>query len=277
MFNDFLDSAELAAVTRARDEAQRALGRPPMQPARTAADIQATPDTPGEFAQMIDHCVLAPTATRHQVISACDAARTYSFRAICVNPRWVELAAAELDGTGTAVVCMIAFPQGQSTTRGKVRDAEEAIECGAAAVDMVADLPSLRDRDYKHFSNDINAVVNVVFPHEVIVILETGLLGDVYERALAASLAELAGASVVKTSSGFAYSTERRDSPRALGADPKDVATIAAAVSRRVGVKAAGSIRSFEQARRMINAGATRIGTSNGPLMVQSMVTRQPV
>lgn len=273
-FSDLLDVVERTAVERARRDAHKALGRGDVLPGRSPDDLRPIPTSASELAGMVDHCVLAPTATRLHVAEACESARSLGFRALCVNPRWVELAAAELKGTGTAVVCMIAFPQGQSTTLGKVRDAEEAIATGADAVDMVADLSSLRDRDLQHFGHDIAAVVNVAYPHEVIVILETGLLGDVYERALAASVAEIAGASVVKTSSGFAYSADRRDSPRALGAEPKDVATIAAAVSRRVGVKAAGSIRSFEQARRMIAAGATRIGTSNGPLMLQSLPMR---
>jgi deoxyribose-phosphate aldolase len=234
------------------------------------------PKTPRDLAERVDHCALAQTTTSTDIGQLCHEAGRYSFRSVCVNPCWVATARRHLEDSNTLVVSTIGFPLGQSTSRVKAREADAAVQDGASDVDMVADIGALKEVDLKRFFGDISAVVAAVPRHDVIVILETGLLGGTYEKAIAAYTAAHAGAKLVKTSTGFSYTQSSPEvGSRVLGAEPKDVTILAASTPPWVGVKAAGGIRTYQQALHMFRAGATRLGTSKGPLLVNRMSEEQ--
>lgn len=212
------------------------------------------------IAGLIDHTLLRPEATRSDVLRLCTEARQYGFATVCVNPYWVPLAAAALRGTSVKVCTVAGFPLGASMTEVKRAEAEAAIRAGASEVDMVINIGALRSADYDTVKIDIQSVVEVCHRAGVLVkvILETALL-DHRQKVIACVLAKLAGADFVKTSTGFGPG----------GATVEDVALMRHVVGPEMGVKAAGGIRTLEQLRRMVAAGATRIGASASVRMVE--------
>lgn len=207
--------------------------------------------SPEEVARMIDHTLLKPQARRADVLRLVEEAKTYGFFGVCVNPVWVPFVAQALRGREIRVVTVAGFPLGANTSRAKAQEAAEAVAQGAHEVDMVMAIGHLKDRDYTYVKRDIRAVVEAAAPAGVKVILETGLLTD-EEKVIGAQLAAEAGAAFVKTSTGFGPS----------GATVYDVALLSLAVGEGVGVKAAGGIRTWDQALKLIAAGATRLGAS---------------
>jgi deoxyribose-phosphate aldolase len=205
------------------------------------------------IAALIDHTLLRPEATRSDVLRLCMEARQFGFAAVCVNPYWVPLAAAALRGTTVKVCTVAGFPLGASMTEIKRAEAEAAIRAGASEVDMVINIGALRSADYDTVKIDIQSVVEVCHRAGALVkvILETALL-DHRQKVIACVLAKLAGADFVKTSTGFGPG----------GATVEDVALMRQVVGPEMGVKAAGGIRTPEQLRRLVAAGATRIGAS---------------
>jgi len=206
---------------------------------------------PIDLAPLIDHTVLRPEATADEVAKACAEARSYGFAAVCVRPENVALAARLLAGCRTLSIAVVDFPLGTARTAAKVEEARKAIAAGAQELDMVVNLAALHGRDYALVLRDIQAVVEVAGPRAVKVILETGALSR-DEKAIGAALAKAAGAAFVKTSTGFGPG----------GATVEDVAFLRLMVGREMGVKASGGIRTAADARKMIEAGATRIGAS---------------
>ncbi|MFL5310753.1 MAG: deoxyribose-phosphate aldolase [Myxococcales bacterium] len=206
---------------------------------------------PSDLAPLIDHTVLGTDATTDDVARACAEARRYGFAAVCVRPANVALAARLLAGCRTLPIGVVDFPRGIAGTRAKVDEARTALAAGAQELDMVVDLAALRARDYALVLRDIEAVVEVARPRAVKVILETGALSR-EEKAIGAALAKAAGAAFVKTSTGFGPG----------GATVEDVALLRQVVGAGMGVKASGGIRTAADARRMIEAGANRIGAS---------------
>ena len=206
---------------------------------------------PIDLAPLIDHTVLRPEATADEVAKACAEARSYGFAAVCVRPENVALAARLLAGCRTLSIAVVDFPLGTARTAAKVEEARKAIAAGAQELDMVVNLAALHGRDYALVLRDIQAVVEVARPRAVKVILETGALSR-DEKAIGAALAKAAGAAFVKTSTGFGPG----------GATVEDVALLRNVVGPEMGVKASGGIRTSADARRMIGAGATRIGAS---------------
>lgn len=209
------------------------------------------------LAGVIEHTLLAQTATRAQIERHCAEARTHQLFAICVNSQWVARAATVLAETGVRLVSVVGFPLGASASAVKAFECEYAIAQGAQEIDTVLPIGSLKAGDRYTVCEDIRAVVQAAGGRPVKVILETALLND-GEKRLACALAEEAGAAFVKTSTGFGPG----------GATVEDVRLLREATGGRLGIKASGGIRTAAFARELVAAGATRIGTSNGVALV---------
>lgn len=207
-----------------------------------------------DYAKMIDHTLLKTDAVKADLTKLLLEAKEYHFAAVCVSPLWVAYAHEQLCDTDVAVCTVIGFPQGATPTAVKVFEARNAVENGAAEVDMVIPVGLLKDKQDEAVEADIKAVVEAVKGRALTkVIIETCLLTD-EEKARACTLAVKAGADFVKTSTGFSTG----------GATAADVALMRKAVGDKAGVKASGGVRTREDADRMVAAGANRIGTSNG-------------
>ncbi len=213
-----------------------------------------------ELASRIDLAVLSPLATRADVVLAAKRARAYPFASLCVPPCSVSAAAALLAGSLVKASTVVGFPLGYDASKTKAMAAETAAEHGAAEVDMVMNQGLFHGGDYGLVEEDIAAVVRAVPGTVVKVIIECAYLDD-EQKALAAKIAVAAGAHFVKTSTGFGPG----------GAAAGDVRIIAGAAAGRAGVKAAGGIKTLGQALEMIEAGATRIGTSSGVEIVEAL------
>ncbi len=205
----------------------------------------------GDFAGMIDHTLLKPEAQREDIVRLCDEARAHHFASVCVNTTWVSLAKALLAGSGVMVCCVVGFPLGAMSPGAKAYEAREAVRHGAQEVDMVMNIGAMKSRDYETVFEDICRVVKASAPAGVKVILETSSLTD-EEKIIGCTLSKLAGAAFVKTSTGFAKG----------GATVEDVALMRRVVGSELGVKASGGVRTTEDAVRMREAGANRIGAS---------------
>jgi deoxyribose-phosphate aldolase len=212
-------------------------------------------------AALIDHTILKPEATRADVVKVCREARQYSFASVCVNPYWVPLVRSELEGSPVKVCTVVGFPLGATSTEAKVAEAATALRAGAQEIDMVINVGALRSGDLDAVRTDIGQVVRTAHPAGAIVkvILETALLDD-NQKAVACTLAKLAGADFVKTSTGFGPS----------GATAHDVALMREVVGPEMGVKASGGIRTLGDLQTMTAAGATRIGASASVKIVEA-------
>jgi deoxyribose-phosphate aldolase len=205
-----------------------------------------------ELARMIDHTILKPEATQEQVKSVCEEALKYNFASVCVNPGQVSFVADMLKGSEVKVCTVIGFPLGANTSSVKAFETSETIKQGAQEVDMVINIGRLKDKDYDYVREDIKAVVEAAKGKALTkVILETCLLTD-EEKVIACKLSKEAGADFVKTSTGFSKG----------GATYEDIKLMRETVGPELGVKASGGVRNYEDAARMIEAGATRIGAS---------------
>jgi len=181
-----------------------------------------------------------------------------NFYSVCINPSYVQTAVSELKDSAVKVCAVIGFPLGATTTATKAFEAAEAIASGAEEVDMVIHIGALKGGEEDYVRGDIAAVVKAANGKTVKVIIESGLLAD-NEKVLACRLAKEAGAGFVKTSTGFGPG----------GATVGDIRLMRETVGPDLGVKASGGVRTLETARLMIEAGATRIGTSSGITIVQ--------
>jgi len=219
----------------------------------TAAGQSATGAlAPQELKRYIDHTQLKPEATKEQIETLCGEAKEYGFYAVCVNTTWVTYCAKLLRGSGVKIACVIGFPLGAMDSRAKAFEARRAIEEGADEIDMVINVGALKSRDLALVEEDIRTVSRVCRSTTILkVIIETCLLSD-GEKVLACQISKKAGADFVKTSTGFSKS----------GATAADVALMRRVVGPDMGIKAAGGVRSFEDAKQMIESGATRIGAS---------------
>ena len=208
----------------------------------------------------IDHTLLKPEATSGQIEQLCREARHYHFAAVCVNPTHVKLAAELLQGSNVAVCTVIGFPLGATLTEVKVFETEQAIELGAAEVDMVINIGALKEGNLELVERDIAAVAAAAHTNQAHckVIIETALLTD-EEKVQACQLAQKARADFVKTSTGFSQG----------GATVEDVALMRRAVGAEIGVKASGGIKTLADAQQMVAAGATRLGVSAGVKIAQ--------
>ncbi len=208
-------------------------------------------DVAAPLAKMIDHTLLKPEATRDDIHQLCAEARKYRFASVCVNTTWVPVANRLLSGTEVMVCAVVGFPLGAMAPNAKAFEARQAVRQGANEIDMVINIGALKSRDYETVFEDICKVVKAASPAGVKVIIEASALCD-EEKIIACSLAKLAGAAFVKTSTGFGKG----------GATVEDVSLMRRIVGRELGVKASGGVRSPEDAIRMRDAGANRIGAS---------------
>lgn len=210
------------------------------------------------LARTIDHTLLKPDATGPDIIRLCQEAQTYGFFSVCVNSSRVSLASEVLAGSGVKVAAVTGFPLGAMDSLAKAFETERAVACGADEIDTVLAVGFLRENRLDVVLQDLEMVVRAAGHAPVKVILETCLLSDDQKRT-ACAMALDAGAAFVKTSTGFSTG----------GATVDDVRLLAAAVGGRCQVKASGGIRDAATARAMVEAGATRLGTSNGIAIVQ--------
>lgn len=211
------------------------------------ASIQSNAD----LAKYIDHTLLKPEATREDVLRVAEEARTHGFATVCVNSCHVATVARVLEDSDTLPIAVVGFPLGAALSSAKAFEAREAIRAGAREIDMVLNVGALKSRDYALVHQDIAMVVEASRPYPVKVILETSLLNQ-EEKLMACVLAKAAGAAFVKTSTGFGSG----------GATVEDVALMRRVVGEDMGVKASGGVRSAEDARKMLEAGANRLGAS---------------
>lgn len=215
-----------------------------------------------DFARLIDHTALRPDTTGVQIEKLCQEAMKYHFYSVCINSYFVPLAKALLNNSEVKICTVIGFPLGANLSRVKEYEAAESMKEGAEEIDMVLNISALKDKDYQKVKKDISAVVKIIKGLVCKVILETVLLGN-EEKEIACQIAGEAGAHFVKTSTGFASS----------GATVEDVKLMRRVVGSQMGVKAAGGIRDYKTALKMIEAGATRIGASKGVAIVNGSAT----
>jgi deoxyribose-phosphate aldolase len=203
------------------------------------------------IASMIDHTLLKPDATRADLEKICDEARKWQFATVCVNASNIPLVAKLLAGSGVKPIAVVGFPLGAMTPTAKAFEAREAVRNGAREIDMVINIGALKSKDYQTVFDDICRVVSASRPWPVKVILETGGLNN-DEKIVGCALSKAAGAAFVKTSTGFGPG----------GATVEDIALMRRIVGGDIGVKASGGVRSTEDALKMREAGADRIGAS---------------
>ncbi len=218
--------------------------------------------TPEQIAACIDHTLLKPEATPAQIEKVCAEARQYGFASVCVNPTHVRLAAKLLRKSGVAACTVVGFPLGANAAEVKAYEAEIALAQGATEIDMVINVGALKAGDDRLVARDIRGVARVVHAAGKLlkVIIETALLTD-DEKRRACLIAKRAGCDFVKTSTGFSTA----------GATVADVRLMRETVGPKLGVKAAGGVRSLADAEAMLAAGATRLGTSAGVAIMQGL------
>ncbi len=213
---------------------------------------------PVQLNKYIDHTLLKPEAQSAQIEKLCKEAREHHFFSVCVNTSYVKQCAELLKGSDVKVCCVVGFPLGAMDTASKAFETRTAIANGAGEIDMVVQIGALKDRRLDYVRDDIKAVVQAAAGVKVKVIIETSLISD-EEKVLACKAALDAGAHFVKTSTGFAGG----------GATVEDVKLMKSVVGDKMEVKASGGVKNAEQALALIQAGATRLGTSSGVALVQ--------
>ncbi|HBX68322.1 MAG TPA: deoxyribose-phosphate aldolase [Chloroflexi bacterium] len=213
-----------------------------------------------EIARWIDHTILKPEATVHQVKQICQEALEYNFASVCVNPTFVPFVAGMLRDSKVDTCTVIGFPLGATLPTVKMAETLTVISMGATEIDMVINIGALKAQAYGQVLNDIEIVVETAHNQSAIVkvIIETALLNQ-FEKIMACLLCQEARADFVKTSTGFSTA----------GATTPDVALMRRIVGARMGVKAAGGIRNLSDAQAMIAAGASRLGASAGVAILQ--------
>jgi deoxyribose-phosphate aldolase len=210
---------------------------------------------PDKLVKLIDHTLLKPEATTEDIEKLCREAAQFGFYSVCVNPTWVAKAKSLLRGTAVKVCAVVGFPLGAQSPEIKTLEARRALREGAQEIDMVINIGALKSKDDRLVARDIRGVVEACDEARAVskVILETALLND-EEKVRGCQLAMKANADFVKTSTGFSKS----------GATVEDIALMARTVApRKLGVKASGGVRTYADVAKMVDAGATRVGSSN--------------
>ena len=209
-----------------------------------------------DYNKYIDHTLLKAFATKEDILNLCNEAKEYNFKSVCVNPDFVSYAKSLLKNSDVLVCTVIGFPLGANTTKVKVYEAVDAITNGADEVDMVINISKAKEHDYNYIYEEIKAVKEHIGNHTLKVIIETCYLteDEIKEVSL---MVKKANANFVKTSTGFGTG----------GAKVEDIKLIKSAVGD-FDIKASGGIKTKEDFLKMIDAGATRIGTSNGKNLV---------
>ena len=236
-----------------------------MEQTKKRSPIQADALTPERLASMIDHTFLKPFGTAADIEKLCKEAAHYRFAMVAINPAETARCVALLKGSGVHTGAAIGFPLGQTTSETKAFEIRDAIAKGAGEIDMVINIRALQSGDHARVMAEMVDMADVCRAHGVIskVILETCYLTDDEKRAVCRMACE-AGVGFVKTSTGFGPA----------GATAADVRLMRETVGPKMGVKAAGGVRTLDDALAMIGAGATRIGTSNGVAIVEALRDR---
>ena len=218
------------------------------------------------IARLMDHTLLRPEAAHDQIRQLCQEARENNFASVCVNGCWVPLAVSQLVGSEVKVCTVVGFPLGAMSTEAKVAETEDALRAGAQEIDMVQNVGLLRGGEEEGVQEEIALVAAVCHRAGAIlkVILENALLTDEL-KVTACNLAKEAGANFVKTSTGFGAS----------GATVQDVELMRRTVGTAMGVKASGGIHTLEDVKKMLDAGATRIGASAGVKIMEEAHRRE--
>lgn len=212
-----------------------------------------------QIARYLEHTLLKPEALSADVEKLCSEAVKYGFASVVVHPCNVETASRATEGSQVKVATVIGFPLGANTTAVKVFEAEDALSHGADEVDMVMNIGRFKEKKYDYVRSDISAVAAAVKGRAVLkVIVETGLLDD-WEITKTCEIVRDSGADFIKTSTGFSKG----------GATVHHVQLMKGVLGDSIGIKASGGVRNYEQAVAMIEAGATRIGTSAGVAIVE--------
>lgn len=225
-----------------------------------------TPLNRFNLAQKIDHTLLKPTLSEKDLKTLCDEAMQYSFKTVCVPPTWVETCVQFLRGSSVETITVVGFPLGYSDGRSKALESSIAIELGASEIDMVLNLSFLKNQEFKKLEADIASVVTACGPIPLKVIIETAYLTH-EEKIKAALIAEQAGATFVKTSTGFATGVAN------AGATLADIQLLRQTLKPETRIKASGGIRDFAMAIEFISAGADRLGTSSGVQILNGLET----
>ena len=210
-----------------------------------------------KYNKLIDHTLLKQDATPEQIAKLCEEAKQFDFMSVCVNPAYVPLASEMLKGSDVKVCTVIGFPLGMNLTRTKIDEAKQAIKEGATEIDMVINVGMLKAGHDDYVKEEIKLLKEVAGKLVLKVIIETCLLTD-EEKVRVCLLAKEAGADFVKTSTGFSTG----------GATAHDVKLMRETVGPDMGVKASGGVRTHEDLLAMVEAGANRIGTSNGTKII---------
>lgn len=211
-----------------------------------------------DLAKYIDHTLLKQDATVEDVIQLTQEAKQYGFASVCVHPSYLPIVVRELKNSKVSAGTVVGFPLGTNTTPVKVFECEECIANGADEIDMVLPIYALKNKDFRAVYHDMASIVQVATDKVVKVILETGLLSRA-EIVQACLLAKMAGVSFVKTSTGFGYG----------GAKVEDIRLMRQVIGGELGVKASGGVRNKDEALKMLQAGANRIGTSAGVTLIK--------
>jgi len=202
--------------------------------------------------KFIDHTCVRADATQEDIKQLCLEAKEYGFHSVCVTPYRVEAAKAYLEESNTEIICVVGFPFGISLLQTKIDEAKLAVENGASEIDMVVNIGAIKEKNFDYIENEIRQIAKAIEPIGLKVIMEIGFLTE-DELAEACRRAKSAGAAFVKSSTGFGPRPSRVE----------DIKLMSQAVGDNVGVKASGGIHTFDEAKAMIEAGATRIGTSS--------------
>lgn len=214
--------------------------------------------SPASLSKYVDHTLLKPEASIEDVHKVCDEAKRYNFASVCVNPNYIQFVAEQLSGSSVVPCVVIGFPLGATTPEVKAAETAAVIALGAKEVDMVINIGAIKSANWALVKRDIETVVSTAKGKALVkVIIETCLLTD-EEKVKACTVAKLAGADFVKTSTGFSTG----------GATVEDIRLMRQTVGPVMGVKASGGVRDYNSAVAMIQAGATRLGTSSGVKIV---------
>lgn len=212
-----------------------------------------------QVARLIDHTLLKPDSTKEQIVQLCEEAKEHNFATVCINPYWVDTAAQNLKGSNVGITTVVGFPLGSTSTFNKISEARDAIAAGANEIDMVINIGAMKSGDYEAVKKDIEGVVLACNKQTVVkVILETGFLNE-EEKQKACMLSKMAGANFVKTCTGFGPGQ----------ATPEDISLMRKTVGPEMGVKASAGIRDLPTVRKLVEAGATRIGASSSIAIIK--------
>jgi deoxyribose-phosphate aldolase len=227
--------------------------------------VNVQPANTGDVAALIDHTLLKAEATRNDIERICREALQYRFASVCVNSVFVRQVSAALRNSPVKTCVVVGFPLGANLTVVKFDEARAALDEGAQEIDMVIHIGALKAGDDAAVRNEIESLTRLVHERRAILkaIIETALLSE-EEKARACRVARDAGADFVKTSTGFSTS----------GATVADVALMRREVGREIGVKASGGVRTLDDLLKMVDAGASRIGTSNGVKIMQEALAK---